>query len=50
VRDVSGPGSRDEFRPSPELTTALIEASAAARRLRLTYRMGVADREMEVDP
>jgi len=37
-------------RPSPELTTALIESSAAARRLRLAYRMGAVDRDMEVDP
>lgn len=50
VREVCGPGERDQFRPSQELTTVLIEASAAARRLRLTYRMGAADREMEVDP
>ena len=35
---------------SPELTTALIEACVAARRLRLTYRLGQADRVMEVDP
>ena len=50
VREVSGPGAADQYRPSPELTTALIESSAAARRLRLTYRIGDADREMEVDP
>jgi predicted DNA-binding transcriptional regulator YafY len=55
VRDVSDTGSIDPYRPSPELTTALIASSAAARRLRLTYRMGDADlesatREMEVDP
>jgi predicted DNA-binding transcriptional regulator YafY len=50
VRDVSGRGAADQYRPSPELTTALIESSAAARRLRLAYRMGAADREMEVDP
>jgi predicted DNA-binding transcriptional regulator YafY len=50
VRDVSGWGAADQYRPSPELTTALIESSAAARRLRLAYRMGAADREMEVDP
>jgi predicted DNA-binding transcriptional regulator YafY len=50
VRDVSDPGVVDQYRPSPELTTALIDASAAARRLRLRYRMGAADRQMEVDP
>ncbi len=50
VRDASGPGAADQYRPSPELTTALIESGAAARRLRLAYRMGAADREMEVDP
>ncbi len=38
-------------RASPELTTQLIEACTAARRLRLVYRMGKAtDRVMEVDP
>lgn len=50
VRDASGPGAADQYRPSPELTTALIESAAAARRLRLAYRMSAADREMEVDP
>jgi predicted DNA-binding transcriptional regulator YafY len=50
VRDVGDPGAADDFRPSPELTTALIGSSAAARRLRLLYRMGAADLEMEVDP
>jgi hypothetical protein len=35
---------------APELTTALIESGAAARRLRLACRMGAADREMEVEP
>src|SRR5258708_39951852 len=45
VRDASGPGAADQYRPSPELTTALIESGAAARRLRLAYRMGAADRE-----
>jgi len=50
VRDVSDPGAVDQYRPSPELTTALIGASAAARRLRLRYLMGAADREMDVDP
>jgi predicted DNA-binding transcriptional regulator YafY len=36
---------------SPELTTQLIEACTAARRVRLAYGMGkAADRVMEVDP
>jgi predicted DNA-binding transcriptional regulator YafY len=35
---------------SQELTTRLIESCTRARRLRLTYRMSDADREMEVDP
>jgi hypothetical protein len=46
---ASGPGAADQYRPSPELTTALIESSAAARRLRLAYRMGAADRELVPD-
>jgi predicted DNA-binding transcriptional regulator YafY len=55
VHDVCDPGTADPHRPSPELTTALIGASAAGRRLRLRYRLGaadreMADREMEVDP
>jgi predicted DNA-binding transcriptional regulator YafY len=43
-------------RVSPELTTALFEACAAGRRLRLAYRLGSqagggwVEREMEVDP
>jgi predicted DNA-binding transcriptional regulator YafY len=43
-------------RVSPELTTALFEACAAGRRLRLTYRLGSqagggwVERAMEVDP
>ncbi len=43
-----------EARVSPELTSALFEACAAARRLRLAYRPGWrpdgTDLEMEVDP
>jgi predicted DNA-binding transcriptional regulator YafY len=44
-----------EARVSPELTTALFEACAAGRRLRLAYRLagrgdGRGEREMEVDP
>jgi predicted DNA-binding transcriptional regulator YafY len=67
IRDVTVPSAGDaaltEARVIPELTTALFEACAAARRLRLTYRlasrsegdarleseMGL-DVEMEVDP
>jgi predicted DNA-binding transcriptional regulator YafY len=43
-------------RVSPELTTALFEACAAGRRLRLAYRLGSqadggwVEREMDVDP
>jgi predicted DNA-binding transcriptional regulator YafY len=50
VRDGFGPPQAGESRPNSELTTALIEYCAAARRLRLTYRLGAADRQMEVDP
>jgi predicted DNA-binding transcriptional regulator YafY len=50
VRDASAQDADDQCRPSPELTTALIESCAAARQLRLAYRMGAADRDMEVDP
>jgi predicted DNA-binding transcriptional regulator YafY len=51
VREVSPPRPAGETRTSPELTTQLIEACTAARRLRLGYRMGrAADRVMEVDP
>jgi predicted DNA-binding transcriptional regulator YafY len=59
IRD-SAPAAEtgDPARVNPELTTALIESCATARRLRLTYRLpsggdsgaGRADREMEVDP
>ena len=35
---------------SPELTTRLIECCTTARRLRLSYRLGDAEREMDVDP
>ena len=62
IRDVTvtsetpeGPSA--EARVSPELTTALFEACAAGRRLRLAYRLagpgrrgGWVEREMEVDP
>ncbi len=50
VRAVTVPPPGAESRVSPELTTALIESCAAARRLRLAYRMGDSDRAMEVDP
>ena len=50
VRAVTVPPSAGETRVSPELTTALIESCATARRLRLTYRMWDAERVMEVDP
>jgi predicted DNA-binding transcriptional regulator YafY len=71
IRDVTGtsggPGTSDASgdaeaevrapaRVSPELTTALFEACAAGRRLRLAYRLGShagdgwVEREMEVDP
>ena len=50
VRAVTVPPAADATRVSPELTTALIESCAAARRLRLTYRMWHAERVMEVDP
>jgi predicted DNA-binding transcriptional regulator YafY len=51
VREASPPRPPGGTRASPELTTQLIEACTAARRLRLGYRMGrAADRVMEVDP
>jgi predicted DNA-binding transcriptional regulator YafY len=50
VRAVTVPPAAGETRVSPELTTALIESCAAARRLRLGYRLGARDRVMEVDP
>lgn len=49
-RDISAAGPAPNASASPELTTALIEACTAARRLRLTYRLGTTDRVMEVDP
>ena len=50
-REVAAPRPAPETRPSPELTTQLIEACTAARRLRLAYRMDQTDgRVMEVDP
>jgi predicted DNA-binding transcriptional regulator YafY len=50
VRAVTVPPPANETRVSPELTTALLGSCAAARRLRLTYRMWDAERVMEVDP
>jgi len=60
IRDVTPPPPNAPPRVSPELTTALFEACAAGRRLRLGYRLwsrsGDGDghdwvvREMEVDP
>ena len=50
VRAVTVPPPADETRVSPELTNALIESCATARRLRLAYRMWDAERVMEVDP
>ncbi len=50
-RHLSVPPPVPQARVSPELTTQLIEACTAARRLRLAYRMGRAgDVVMEVDP
>ena len=56
VRETSAaPPPAPETRVSPELTSRLIEACAAARPLRVVYRPGPAgdgqsDREMEVEP
>ncbi len=51
VRELSAPRPAGETSPSPDLTTQLIEACSAARRLRLRYLMGHAkERAMEVDP
>lgn len=55
IRDSAQSEESDEAaRVNPELTTALIESCATARRLRLTYRLpfdhGVTDRQMDVDP
>ena len=56
VRETSAaPLPAPETRVSPELTSRLIEACAAARPLRVVYRPGPAgdgqsDREMEVEP
>jgi predicted DNA-binding transcriptional regulator YafY len=56
VRETSAaPPPAPETRVSPELTSRLIEACAAARPLRLVYRLraasaGQGDREMEIEP
>jgi len=60
IRDVTAPPADHvvaEARVSPELTTALFEACAAGRRLRLGYRLSsrpeageAVEREMVVDP
>jgi predicted DNA-binding transcriptional regulator YafY len=49
-REFSAPGVAHQAPPSPELTNQLIECCAAARRLRLVYRIGDGDHAMEVDP
>ena len=50
-REISAPRPASPASASPELTSQLIEACTATRRLRLAYRMGqTADRVMEVDP
>jgi len=50
-REVSAPRMTPETSANPEQTTQLIDACNAARRLRLTYRMGHRpDRQMDVDP
>ena len=50
-REVAAPGRAQESWPSHDLTTQLIEACIAARRLRLVYQIRPsADRAMEVDP
>jgi predicted DNA-binding transcriptional regulator YafY len=58
IRDVTPPPATAPPQVSPELTTALFEACAAGRRLRLGYRLRSRSgeghswvvREMEVDP
>ncbi len=52
VRETSAaPPPAPETRVSPELTSRLIEACAAARPLRLVYRLGPdTAREMEIEP
>ena len=52
VRETSAaPPPAPETQVSPELTSRLIEACAAARPLRLVYRLGPGkEREMEIEP
>jgi predicted DNA-binding transcriptional regulator YafY len=52
VRETSAaPPPAPETQVSPELTSRLIEACAAARPLRLVYRLGPdKEREMEIEP
>ena len=52
VRETSAaPPPTPETQVSPELTSRLIEACAAARPLRLVYRLGPDhEREMEIEP
>ena len=50
-RELSAPARANGAGASPELTAQLIESCAAARRLRLAYRLGrPKDSVMEVDP
>jgi predicted DNA-binding transcriptional regulator YafY len=49
VREVV-PAPTFDASPDAELTTQLIEACTAARRIHLAYRLGDSDREMDVDP
>jgi predicted DNA-binding transcriptional regulator YafY len=50
-RDVAAPPVPDAARPDPELTSRLIEACSAARRLHIGYDTGRSvPRDMDVDP
>ncbi len=49
-REAAAPNRAQEHRADPELTTRLIGACTAARRLRLVYRLCSGDRVMEADP
>jgi predicted DNA-binding transcriptional regulator YafY len=50
IREAVSPGTALAAQASPELTTQLIGDCIAARRVRLTYRLGQGDREFELDP
>jgi predicted DNA-binding transcriptional regulator YafY len=52
VREAASPaaGAAPAALASPELTTQLIDDCTAARRVRLQYRLGQGDREIELDP